>query len=584
MADVTIGARLQLDANDGIKSLKDLKAQIKEAQGDLIAMSNEFGETSEQARMAAKRVAELQDSLGDAKNLVDAFNPDKKFVALGQALNGVLGGFTALTGAMGLLGVESEEVQKQLLKVQSALALSQGLNQIGDSINSFKTLGKTIVNTLGKSGAIGLAIAGVTALGLALAGVFDRRKDEALEAYKTSLKDFTRAAGDARANVAEMSQQLALAKDGFLSKDQVLKNFNATFGETLGTAESINDAERILNENAEAFIKNTGLKAQAQALYAKAAQDTAEILVKQQAIQEADIPTNVKEAALEKLRQQLSSADRINKMADDLLRQSVQVGGSLTSLGGSVGGGAKKGTGKATTPAGIQKEKEVEEVGALTQMMNQIERDEFEEKNRLRDLNEVGQAASLERQLANLQMYTQSEEALTLARIEFAERESQQKAAAAQQYANTLMVLSDLAGKETAAGKVLAIASATINTYLAASKALAGDYSGYGPAGPFVRVATVISTIALGLKQVKEIMKVSVPGGKGGGGSVNTAGLSGFQASAPLQPQSPLASRTRLEQDQINQIGNATVRAFVVESDVTNNQERIRRLNRAARI
>ena len=584
MADVTIGARLQLDANDGIKSLKDLKAQIKEAQGDLIAMSNEFGETSEQARMAAKRVAELQDSLGDAKNLVDAFNPDKKFVALGQALNGVLGGFTALTGAMGLLGVESEEVQKQLLKVQSALALSQGLNQIGDSINSFKTLGKTIVNTLGKSGAIGLAIAGVTALGLALAGVFDRRKDEALEAYKTSLKDFTRAAGDARANVAEMSQQLALAKDGFLSKDQVLKNFNATFGETLGTAESINDAERILNENAEAFIKNTGLKAQAQALYAKAAQDTAEILVKQQAIQEADIPTNVKEAALEKLRQQLSSADRINKMADDLLRQSVQVGGSLTSLGGSVGGGAKKGTGKATTPAGIQKEKEVEEVGALTQMMNQIERDEFEEKNRLRDLNEAGQAASLERQLANSQMYTQNEEALALARIEFAERESQQKAAAAQQYANTLMVLSDLAGKETAAGKVLAIASATINTYLAASKALAGDYSGYGPAGPFVRVATVISTIALGLKQVKEIMKVSVPGGKGGGGSVNTAGLSGFQASAPLQPQSPLASRTRLEQDQINQIGNATVRAFVVESDVTNNQERIRRLNRAARI
>jgi len=584
MADVTIGARLQLDANDGIKSLKDLKAQIKEAQGDLIAMSNEFGETSEQARMAAKRVAELQDSLGDAKNLVDAFNPDKKFVALGQALNGVLGGFTALTGAMGLLGVESEEVQKQLLKVQSALALSQGLNQIGDSINSFKNLGKTIVNTLGKSGAIGLAIAGVTALGLALAGVFDRRKDEALEAYKTSLKDFTRAAGDARANVAEMSQQLALAKDGFLSKDQVLKNFNATFGETLGTAESINDAERILNENAEAFIKNTGLKAQAQALYAKAAQDTAEILVKQQAIQEADIPTNVKEAALEKLRQQLSSADRINKMADDLLRQSVQVGGSLTSLGGSVGGGAKKGTGKATTPAGIQKEKEVEEVGALTQMMNQIERDEFEEKNRLRDLNEAGQAASLERQLANSQMYTQNEEALALARIEFAERESQQKAAAAQQYANTLMVLSDLAGKETAAGKVLAIASATINTYLAASKALAGDYSGYGPAGPFVRVATVISTIALGLKQVKEIMKVSVPGGKGGGGSVNTAGLSGFQASAPLQPQSPLASRTRLEQDQINQIGNATVRAFVVESDVTNNQERIRRLNRAARI
>jgi hypothetical protein len=41
---------------------------------------------------------------------------------------------------------------------------------------------------------------------------------------------------------------------------------------------------------------------------------------------------------------------------------------------------------------------------------------------------------------------------------------------------------------------------------------------------------------------------------------------------------------TRLDQAQVNQIGNAAARAYVVESDVSNGQERINRLNRAARI
>ena len=146
--------------------------------------------------------------------------------------------------------------------------------------------------------------------------------------------------------------------------------------------------------------------------------------------------------------------------------------------------------------------------------------------------------------------------------------------------ANSLSIFADLVGKETAAGKVLAIASATVNTYLAATQALKADYSIYGPAAQFARIAAVVSTIALGLKQVKEIAKVKVPGRSGGGGNVP----SGSSVSAPLQPQAPQATRTQLDQDQLNQIGNATVRAFVVESDVTSNQDRIRRLNRAARL
>ena len=107
----------------------------------------------------------------------------------------------------------------------------------------------------------------------------------------------------------------------------------------------------------------------------------------------------------------------------------------------------------------------------------------------------------------------------------------------------------------------------------------------YGPAAQFARVMAVASTIALGLKQVREIVKVKVPKASAAGGTaISSASTTSAGISAPLQAMSPIATRTRLEQDQLNQIGNSTVRAFVVESDVTSNQERIRRLNRAARI
>jgi hypothetical protein len=188
---------------------------------------------------------------------------------------------------------------------------------------------------------------------------------------------------------------------------------------------------------------------------------------------------------------------------------------------------------------------------------------------------------------------SQDQQAQAAARANIAQGEADARLALAAFVANQLSIFSELAGKQTAAGKVLAIASATISTYLAAAKALAGDYTIYGPAAPFVRIATVVSTIALGLKQVASIVKVQVPGGGGaaaGGGSGGSGGGGGggaasFAPAAPIAPQAQIAT-TQLDQQSLNAVGNAAtpVRAFVVEHDVTNNQERITRLNRAARL
>jgi hypothetical protein len=109
---------------------------------------------------------------------------------------------------------------------------------------------------------------------------------------------------------------------------------------------------------------------------------------------------------------------------------------------------------------------------------------------------------------------------------------------------------------------------------------------------PFVGIAAAGLATATGIKQIREIAKVQVPGvGGGGGGSAPSipapsagGSLPGINAAAPLSPDRPSAQVFRLDQQSIQGINTATQRAYVVESDITSSQERVSRLNRAARL
>jgi len=86
---------------------------------------------------------------------------------------------------------------------------------------------------------------------------------------------------------------------------------------------------------------------------------------------------------------------------------------------------------------------------------------------------------------------------------------------------NAFSAVSDLIGKETAAGKALAIAAATIDTYAAGVQTMKDPTIPNGPA----KVAAMIAVIASGLATVKKIASTKVPGGKdssGGGGASTT--------------------------------------------------------------
>jgi hypothetical protein len=161
MADEIIGIKITTDAAQATKdvqnldkaftdtdnSVKSLRTQLREAQAQVGLMADKFGATSKEAIEAAKRAADLKDRIGDAKALTDAFNPDAKFKAVASSLAGVAGGFSALQGAMALFGKENKDVEAALLKVNAAMALSQGLQAVGESVDSFRQLGAVIKST-----------------------------------------------------------------------------------------------------------------------------------------------------------------------------------------------------------------------------------------------------------------------------------------------------------------------------------------------------------------------------------------------------------------------------------------------------
>ena len=144
--------------------------------------------------------------------------------------------------------------------------------------------------------------------------------------------------------------------------------------------------------------------------------------------------------------------------------------------------------------------------------------------------------------------------------------EIDQKERGLAQVANAMGAFSDLAGKETAAGKTIAVAGALINTYLGASQVLRDE-----TLPTFGKIAGVAAVLASGFKSVKAITAVRVP--KGGGAS----GGSPTRPSSPqfnVVGQSPnsVGNAQNVSNAQIQNSNNNPTRAYVVSTDISNQQ------------
>jgi hypothetical protein len=215
----------------------------------------------------------------------------------------------------------------------------------------------------------------------------------------------------------------------------------------------------------------------------------------------------------------------------------------------------------------------------ITDIDNQIKNAEFDFQLQ-KDLVERKKALYLEQYEAGVISQTQytnflrdnakQQEAIDAASL-------QAKMAVADQVAGILSGMSELAGKDTAAGKALGIASATINTYTGATKALNSFVPAPEPFATAIKIAQAGIIVATGIKSIREISKTKVPSG-GGNASVSTPNISAPNV-APQLPtigQSPITSIERLFTNQ------KPLKAYVVESEVTGTQKRVSDIERRA--
>ena len=175
MADKSVSIDLIIKSSEAASSLKEVKQSLKDIKDEMI----KAGEGTPAFNKLAAAAGQLKDKVDDANDAIKATNPNK-FQALASFAGAAASGVAAVTGAMGLFGAESEEVTKTLAKVQSAMALSQGLaglSELPKAWNSLKaamsstalvqkivTAGQWLWNAAIMANPIGAIVAGVAAL------------------------------------------------------------------------------------------------------------------------------------------------------------------------------------------------------------------------------------------------------------------------------------------------------------------------------------------------------------------------------------------------------------------------------------
>lgn len=121
-----------------------LKQQLKAAKAEVIALSDAFGLTSQEAIHAAEKAAELSHEIANANKLVKTFNPSATLNSTTVALGSVKEGFEVASSSLTTFGFESKGLEGTLGKLGVAMELTQGVTAIQESAVAYRNLGATL--------------------------------------------------------------------------------------------------------------------------------------------------------------------------------------------------------------------------------------------------------------------------------------------------------------------------------------------------------------------------------------------------------------------------------------------------------
>jgi hypothetical protein len=153
--------KINVNAQEALKELTKLGKQFEEdfekadnLSAEIGALEDALYEMARAGKSGTKEFDALSAEIGKMKKvIIDTDRTvDGMSQTMAQNLGGALGGVTAAfelgAGAMGAMGVESEKVEEALLKVQSAMAIAQGVQGIREAIPAFNGLKNSIVSAV----------------------------------------------------------------------------------------------------------------------------------------------------------------------------------------------------------------------------------------------------------------------------------------------------------------------------------------------------------------------------------------------------------------------------------------------------
>jgi len=600
--EITVKVRAEDDTQ---KATQSAKARLRDLQKQMLDLETAGQKNTDQFRRMAAEAGSLKDAIGDTSAQVKALASDTRTLdTFTSAIQGIAGGFAVAQGAAALFGEESEDVQKAMMKVQAALALVNGATAVANALNKDSALmvnlnaaaqrayALAVGTSTGAMKAFRLALvatgigAAVVAIGLLIAN-FDKLTAavkgflgiKVKENLDGQIQSMERAAEIAKERGATEAEVFAMEFDISRKRLQNAKN-----EEEMAEARH---QHNLLRAQYESYIKKTELEKQ------DAAAKEAE---KKQ--QERD---KAAEERRRKQEQEREAAAAKQREIDGIIADSRQV-----LLENSLSANAREleqiDASYEERLAKVQGNEEATNL-LLTQLR-------AERIAKIQEQQDAADQAQLDSQRAQLDYQIQIEDELYAEREKMRQddlqREKAYNEARVQFYSaassSVVEIMRSLGGKSKAVmlaalalEKGMAIAQVVINLQkelaginanaaLNPANALTAGAAGVTQALSLSTMAKInagLRIAAIAATSIGQVSSITGGGGGGGGGTVVTGGGGGGMAAPQGNALNP---NSQLINPNTGQPQGQPLRAYVVESDVSGIQNRLRTIRQFAQL
>lgn len=558
-----IPLKVTVDGTGAGKTLGDLRKEITGLTNELLNAEKGTQKYTQTALQLGKVKAEFK----DIREQVAALDPEKRAAAFSKLGNALAGGFQAATGAAALFGVEAEEVNKALLKVQAATALAQGIQSVTELGKAFQTLG-IIIKGAFAANPIGVIVAGVVALGAAAYALYEGLKP-------------------ASAEMRMLNQELDRQKIATEEANRVIDNQVISLEGVRGKEEEVLKLKRQKIENS---IKEAqaSVAIQEQNLKEAQTQDTLiEKIIQYSELVGLSIPNTAKIIKEGRIKEQLDALTETKKNLETLQAQLTASETAITNFKTDQSKKRQDEKDKETNYE-IKRNQEAQDFQTYSDSyFDNLSKEEKAKKDADREKEAQAQAdflnASIERGAKAYDEDKKNYEAANKAKVDLTQ--------------GTFNVIGELAnafaGKSEVSqrrafeiNKAASIASTIIGTWEAAQGAYKSQLVIPTPDAPVRAAIAAGIAVATGLARVAVIAKTQFKSSSTGGNSISTPNLGGG-GNVPSPPQfNPNSTQTTTDQQ-----GNFTgfnnkkaepIKAYVTEVDLSESQRRINTLRKRA--